>query len=51
MQWKKVTNAKVFKKFNGANKAYKLCSGRPAFSYQRKWHMFYQNLTIESKGY
>lgn len=28
MQWKKVTNAKVFKKFNGANKAYKLCSGR-----------------------
>lgn len=28
MQWKKVTNAKVFKNFNGANKAYKLCSGR-----------------------
>lgn len=28
MQWKKVTNAKVFKKFNGANKAYKLYSGR-----------------------
>lgn len=27
MQWKKVTNAKVFKKFNGASKIYKLCPG------------------------
>lgn len=50
---KKVTNANVFKKFNGANKVYKLCSGRreDLLFLTKENGTFYQNLTIESKRY